>query len=199
VTDDASPAPCSVTLPDGSQILLRPIAGDDKGLLIDAFDHLGPESRYRRFLGAHDRLSARELQYFTELDHIRHEAIVALDASTGHGIGVARYITTPHDLQAAEVAFTVVDEWQGRGVGSALLHALVDRARENGVCRFVATVLSENRPMFELLHELGGVHLTNQEGGVSEFAVELPDKGPGPLAAMLRHAAARSRSAPDAG
>jgi GNAT superfamily N-acetyltransferase len=199
VTDDTSPADRAVSLRDGAQILLRPITGDDKGLLEEAFAHLGPDSRYRRFLAVHDRLTARELQYFTEVDHVHHDAIVAIDASSGHGIGVARYIATRDDPQAAEVAFTVVDEWQGRGVGSALLHALVDRARANGIRRFVATVLSENTPMLELLHELDGVHLTNQEGGVSEFAVELPDQGPGPLAAVLRHAAARSRPAPEAG
>lgn len=203
VTDDAaSDAPAedrAVTLPDGSQILLRPIAGDDKGMLTEAFDHLGPESRYRRFLGAHDRLTPSELRYFTEVDHVRHDPIVALDASTGRGVGVARYIATTDDPQAAEVAFTVVDEWQGRGVGTVLLRELVERARANGIRRFVATLLSSNTPMLELLHELDGVHLSRQDGGVSELTVDLPEQGAGPLAELLRRAAARSGPAPGAG
>lgn len=174
---------------------LRPIASDDKGLLTDAFDHLGPESRYRRFLGPHDALTSRELRYFTEVDHVGHEAIIALDPATGHGIGVARYVALADAPGSAEMAVAVVDEWQGRGVGTALLHALVGRARANGIRTFTASVLSTNRAMLALLHDLGDVHQTGRDGPVSEFSITLPPEGVGPLAALLRDAAARTAAA----
>jgi acetyltransferase len=90
----------------------------------------------------------------------------------------------------AEMAVTVIDDWQRRGVGTVLLHALVDRARENGVRRFGAFVLSSNDAMITLLRELGETRLIGREGGVHEYVVELPERGIGDLATLLRHAAA---------
>ena len=180
----------SVTLADGARIELRPISPADKELLVDEFEHLSDESRYRRFLGPHLSLTARELRYFTEVDHDRHEAVVAVDPQSGHGIGVARYIASPESPSAAEMAIAVIDEWQGRGVGTALLQALVERARANGVRRFTATVLSTNRPMLALFSELGSVELVGHDGPTSEFGCELPPEGVGPLQAVLRRAAA---------
>jgi RimJ/RimL family protein N-acetyltransferase len=189
-----------VTLADGARIELRPISPADKALLADEFEHLSDESRYRRFLGPHLSLTRRELRYFTEIDHDRHEAIVAIDPQTGHGIGVARYIVSPESARAAEMAITVIDEWQGRGVGTELLRALVDRARANGVRRFTATVLNTNRPMLALFGELGAVELVGRDGPTSEFACELPEQGVGPLQAMLRGAASeRDPGAPQPG
>jgi GNAT superfamily N-acetyltransferase len=189
VTSDGAKRGAPVVLPDGARILLRPICSDDKRLLVDAFEHLSPESRYRRFLAPHVELTEPELRYFTEIDHVRHEAIVALDTATGEVIGVARCIALSETPDTAEMAVAVVDEWQGRGVGTALLHALVGRARANGVRRFAATVLSANTHMIELLRELGDVRIVHREGGVSEFSVELPERGLGSLADLLRHAA----------
>jgi GNAT superfamily N-acetyltransferase len=182
-------APHEVTLADGSRLLLRAISPDDRALLLEGFEHLSPESRYRRFMGPHNRLSERELHYLTDVDHRTHEAIVALDAATGAGVGVARYIADADDVTRAEVAVTVIDEWQGRGVGTALLEALIARARENGVDRFTASLLATNEPMIELLHDIGEATLTQSGPGTKEYEVVLPESGVGPLRPLLRHAA----------
>src|SRR3954452_20060284 len=132
-----------VTLRDGSQIAIRPIAPSDRDAVADGLHRLSPESRYRRFFAPVPELSDRDLDYLTRVDHHHHEALVALDADTGIGVGVARFVQTGDGR--AEPAMVVVDDWQGRGVAAVLLDALVARAREEGVQRFVAPVLADNR------------------------------------------------------
>jgi len=102
-------------LRDGSTVLIRPVRSTDAPLLADGFARLSPQSRRMRFLGAKTTLSAAELRYFTEVDHHDHEAISALSAADGRGVGIARYVRAADDPQAAEIAVTIVDDWQGRG------------------------------------------------------------------------------------
>jgi len=142
-----------VTLRDGSQIAIRPIEPADRDALAEGLRRLSPESRYRRFFASVTDLSARDLDYLTRVDHHDHEALVALDADTGGGVGVARFVRTGDGC--AEPAMVVADDWQGRGVATALLDALVDRAREEGVERFVAPVLAGNREAMRVLERLG--------------------------------------------
>jgi GNAT superfamily N-acetyltransferase len=98
-------------------------------------------------------LGERELDYLTDVDHHDHEALVAIDAATGEGVAVARFIRGADD--SAEPAIAVIDDWQGRGVAGALLGALADRAREEGITRFVAPVLAENASAIKVFHRLG--------------------------------------------
>ena len=98
-------------------------------------------SRYRRFLAPLDHLSPEQLSYLTHVDHTNHEAIAALDAVTGEGIGVARFVRDPDDARLAEVAIVVTDAWQGRGVGTALVERLAARMRTVGVERIAARML----------------------------------------------------------
>ena len=101
-------------------------------MLRAGFERLTPASRYRRFLTPLDHLSDQQLEYLTDVDHHDHEAIAALTPA-GEGIGVARYVRWPEAPDSAEVAVAVVDDWQGRGLGSALLEELTDRAGEEGI------------------------------------------------------------------
>ncbi len=133
-----------VRLRDGAEILIRPVEPDDAALLKTGFEHLSEVSRYRRFLARVDDLSPRQLSYLTHVDHVSHEAIVALDAVTGDGIGIARYVRDPADAHQAEVAMVIVDAWQGRGVGTALMERLAARARAAGVERITARMLVGN-------------------------------------------------------
>ena len=91
-----------------------------------------PESRRRRFLVTPSRLSDEDLRYLTEVDHRRHEALIALDAETGEAVGDARYVRLPGDREAAEVATVVADGWHGRGLATALLTELTHLARADG-------------------------------------------------------------------
>lgn len=183
-------------LRDGSRVAIRPIEPDDKRALVEGFEHLSDESRYRRFLSATPRLTESQLRYLTEVDHDRHEALIAFAESTGEPVGVARYVRYPDDPSEAEPAVTVVDHWQGRGLGTLLLEALTERARAAGVRRFSAIVLGRNEPMLAMLDQLGGDPPRAVGDGVLSVEAELPPEGTAPrLHAALRDAAAERVSA----
>lgn len=178
-------------LGDGARVVVRPIEPRDKQALVDGFERLSDESRYRRFLSATPRLTDAQLRYLTEVDHDRHEAVIAFAEATREPIGVARYVRFPDDRAEAEPAVTVVDAWQGRGVGSLLLEEISQRARAAGVERFVATVLAGNKPIIALLDHLETAPRQSAEGGVLRIEAELPATGTAPgLRAALRDAAA---------
>jgi nucleotide-binding universal stress UspA family protein/GNAT superfamily N-acetyltransferase len=183
----------TITLRDGARATLRPIAPEDKPLLAASFERLSEESRYRRFFATKNRLSAAELDYLVDVDHEDHEAIIAIDPSSGEALGVARYIRSKDDAEVAEVAVTVADDWQRRGLGRALLERLTYRARREGVRRFSALVQSDNARALGLLADVGDTH-REYDGGVVEIVIELPPKrGMGAqLARALRAAAAGS-------
>lgn len=172
------------------RLAIRPIESGDRAAFVAAFERLSEESRYRRFLSPHDHLTAAELRYFTEVDHHDHEALVAIDRDAGEGIGVARFVRDRERPDSAEIAVAVADDWQGRGIGTELLHRLADRAREEGISRFTALMLADNRPMIQLLSDLGEARIFDEGQGAVELAVDLPERGLGAaLPAWLRSAA----------
>jgi GNAT superfamily N-acetyltransferase len=179
-------------LRDGTQVLIGPLRGDDAPLLADAFAQLSQESRRLRFLGPKPTLSAAELRYLTEVDGHNHEAICAIDPTSGRGLAIGRFVRDREDPMRAEVAITVADDWQRRGLGKLLLERLADRAREEGVSSFTALVSHDNRNMKGLLgHIEAPAHVSHVSGGVAEWEIELAPKGLGSqLEAALRAAAA---------
>lgn len=177
-----------VDLPDGSEVLLRPVTPEDKPLFAAAWNAFGDVSRYRRFMMAKAHLTANDLEYFTDVDHVDHEAIGAVDPRTGAGLGVARYLRDPRRPEAAEAAVAVIDEWQGRGLGGVLLRRLCRRAAANGIDTFTASLLTDNRSMLRLFERLGKVHVRDMASGTMEIDVELPVADAGTL---LRSTATR--------
>jgi RimJ/RimL family protein N-acetyltransferase len=163
-----------VVLRDGSQVRIRPIVAQDKPLFVAGFARLGEEARRRRFFSAKKQLTADELVRFTELDHHDAEALGAIDSATGIGVGVARYQRLRSGSDRAEAAVTVVDAWQGRGLGSELLARLARRALQQGVAYFCASVMVDNHAMRRAFERLGTVRLTSGGGGVLELEIELP-------------------------
>ncbi|MFU8839895.1 MAG: GNAT family N-acetyltransferase [Nitriliruptoraceae bacterium] len=147
------------TLRDGTPVLLRQIRPEDRERLAEGLRRLSRASRYLRFHTDVDSLSDRQLAYLTDVDHVDHEALVALDldATEVPGVGVARYIRDPYERHVAEAAVTVADEYHGRGAGTLLLGALSARAREHGVEVFRNYVLASNQSMLEIFDALGGV------------------------------------------
>ncbi|MFU8839339.1 MAG: GNAT family N-acetyltransferase [Nitriliruptoraceae bacterium] len=145
------------SLRDGREILLRSIRPADRERLVEGLKQLSPASRYLRFHAAIDRLSDSQLDYLTQVDHVDHEAIVALDLSdlTVPGVGVARYIREPYEPTVAEAAITVADAYHGQGAGTILLGALAQRARSNGIEVFRNYVLDGNHAMLEVFDHLG--------------------------------------------
>jgi RimJ/RimL family protein N-acetyltransferase len=166
-------------LADGTRLLLRPIRPADKAELARGMQRLSVESRRRRFFTAKGSLNAASLAYLTEVDYTDHFAWVAVAAGEqGRPIvGVVRYIRAPGDIEQAEVALTVQDEYQGRGLGSLLLDALAVAAHANGVERFVAHVLRENEPMCKMLRRAGGT-LDIDEPGVLRSVISVGDITP---------------------
>jgi RimJ/RimL family protein N-acetyltransferase len=151
---------------DGTRLRLRPIDTGDRDGLASLFARLSPESRRRRFLSAKHELSDAELDYFSDIDHVRHEAIAAIDQRDGSIVGVARYALDGRRPAAAHMAITVVDELQGMGIGAALAIRAVNRARANGVAVLIATTLSENRPARALVRRLGFRAVTAHASGI---------------------------------
>jgi RimJ/RimL family protein N-acetyltransferase len=187
----AAPTDETVELRDGRTVLVRPIAADDKERVVDAFNRLSDESRQRRFLTPATALSAEDLHYLTEVDHRRHEALVAVDPADGSFVGTARYVQVPGEREAAEVAVAVVDDWQRRGVATALLAALSVRARANGVERFRAYVSSDNAVVRNALQRAGATRAPGDGAEELEFEVDVPRDGLGErLGTALRAAAA---------
>ena len=119
-------------LRDGTRVLIRQIEPDDKQAILEGFEHLSDESRYRHFLTPTPRLTEAQLRYLTEVDHDTHEAVIAFAEETGEPLGVARYVRFADDPADAEPAVTVVDAWQKRGLGSLLLEEITARARAAG-------------------------------------------------------------------
>jgi GNAT superfamily N-acetyltransferase len=183
-----------VTLLDGTELTVRPIEPGDRDALAEGFERLGAASRYSRFLAPMGHLSEAQLRYLTDVDHHDHEALVAFvageDGGEGEGVGVARFVRLRDDPAAAEFAVTVADDWQGHGIGTALLALLADRAREEGIDRFRGLMLARNRPIHELVEHFGEPRVIDRGPGTVEVEVDLPPAGAGEhLQAMLRAAA----------
>ena len=170
---------------------MRPIEPDDFDKLREIWAGLSADSRRRRFLASSEaaEISDAELQYLVDIDHRRHEAILALDPE-GHALGVARYVRIPGDRESAEVAVVVVDEWHNRGLGTALLDRLTDSARANGIERYTAIVSEDNDVVLRALDRAGAERTSQGEDGEIEFVFDVPAEGIGDrLAAALRAAA----------
>jgi GNAT superfamily N-acetyltransferase len=133
-------------------IRVRPIRPDDANGLVQFHDHLSDRSCYLRFFSLHRHLSPKEVDRFTRIDYQDRLALVA--EHDGRLIAVARYDRCPETADA-EVAFVVADDCQQHGVGSLLLDALADAARERGVETFVADTLEENLTMLNVFTHSG--------------------------------------------
>ena len=144
-----------VLLSDGSRVGIRPIRPGDRAALATAFDRLSPQSRRNRFLVSKPRMSSAELTYCTEVDHSSHEALVAFDVSGDRLLGVARYAGSPESPGAAELALTVADDWQRRGLGTELAHRALASAQRNGIRRLRACSLATNAAADRVLEALG--------------------------------------------
>jgi ribosomal protein S18 acetylase RimI-like enzyme len=162
----------AITLRDGAAITVRPIAPADKPLLVDVFGQLSEKSRYWRFFINMPAMSPAMLVDFTEVNHSDHEAVIAIEPSSGQALGVARYGRLTEDPEAAEVAVAVVDDWHGRGVGRALLAELSARAQHEGFRRLVALVRADNRGAVALFEGVRSGNL-RLAGSVLEFDIEL--------------------------
>jgi GNAT superfamily N-acetyltransferase len=140
----------------GSTLTVRPVEAGDAERLGRMFHRLSRESVLFRFLSPVHRLTTATLEHFADVDHASREALVALDGD--EIVAVARYDRLPPRAgdtgRRAEIALTVEDAWQHRGVGPRLVRRLGSLARSRGYDTFVATILPENRAALGLVHRL---------------------------------------------
>ncbi len=149
-----------VVLRSGDRVVLRPVRPGDAAVLAAGFAELSPESRFGRFFEQLPALSQERLAYLTEIDHHDHEAIGAICANTGEGLGIARYVRSPQHPDEAEIAIAVVDAWQRRGLATALLTRLAERAHAEGIRTFTGDVQAANATVLRMIHKLRPAALT---------------------------------------
>jgi RimJ/RimL family protein N-acetyltransferase len=175
------------TLRDGTAVLLRQIRPQDRDELAAGLRALSPESRFLRFHEDLVEFTPEQLAYLTEVDHVDHEAIVAIDLDRPEdpGIGVARFIRDPFEREIAEAAVTVADRYHGQGAGTLLLGALAARAREENIGGFRHYVLARNEAMLEVFDHLGATRELEADGlwrvdlALPTRASDLPDSPAG--------------------
>ncbi|OBF10145.1 acetyltransferase [Mycobacterium sp. ACS4054] len=163
-------APIPVTVKDGAVLSLRPVLPGDA----ERFKSSGSFSRetlYRRYQGGAP--TDARLTYLFEVDYVDHFVWVVTDGVAGPVVADARFVRDQDDATSAEVALTVADGYQGRGIGTLLLGALAVAARVDGIRRFHARVLSDNPPA-RALGEKVNAHWAHEEPGVVTTTGEIP-------------------------
>jgi len=179
-----------VLLRDGAAAHLRPITRDDKDLLVEFYDQVSAESKYLRFFAPYPRLSERDLERFTGVDH--HHRVAFVITVANKMLAVGRFDRIGEDQ--AEVAFLVQDAHQGRGLAQLLLEHLAQAGRERGIGKFVAEVLPENQRMTQIFREAGYHVAGGFEDGVMrlEFPISSTDTSIGVMRAREHRAEAAS-------
>jgi GNAT superfamily N-acetyltransferase len=158
---------------DGRKIEIRALRPDDRADLRAAVGRTSAQSLYRRFFGAKRDFSDKEVAFFVNVDFISHVALVAVAEEGGQAVIAAggRYIV--QQPGTAEVAFVVTDQYQGQGIGAALLRHLAMIGRDAGLKEFTAEVLPENAPMLKVFEKSGLKSSTKRERGVVHVGLQL--------------------------
>ena len=147
--------PERLKLRDDRIVDVRPLERCDRALLEAAITRLSDESRYLRFGTPKIRIPERELDRLVDVDHHGREALLAIDPLTGRGVAVVRYVQLPGEPGVVELAATVADDWQGIGLGSALLAGIMQRACDEGHSALRASVLAVNSRSIAMLRRAG--------------------------------------------
>ena len=159
------------TLRDGRKVEIRAQRPQDREAFEAAIARMSDESIYRRFFGVKRQFTEREAAYFLNIDFVNHVAlVVAADANGKQAIiGGGRYVVV--DAGRAELAFAVIDERQGQGVGAALMRHLGAIAREAGLRELIAEILTGNAPMLKVFERSGFKISAQRDGPVVHVAL----------------------------
>lgn len=143
------------SLRNGAAMEIRALRPEDREGMLSAVDRSSPQSLYRRFFGAKRHFSEKEIAFYTEVDFVNHVALVAVVEEKGRPTIVAggRYIAD--ESGNAEVAFVVIDGYQGQGIGATLMRHLVAIARGAGLTKLTAEVLADNSRMLKVFEKCG--------------------------------------------
>jgi RimJ/RimL family protein N-acetyltransferase len=157
----------------GGRFTIRALKPDDRAELVAASGRASKQSLFRRFFAAKRSFTEKEIAFFVNVDFVNHVALVAVIEGNGRPmiVGGGRYIMS--EPERAEVAFVVIDGYQGQGIGAALMRHLATIARQAGLKEFVAEVLPENIPMLKVFEKSGLCLSTKRESGVVHVVLEL--------------------------
>ena len=168
--------PRTLELTEGTKVLVRPIVPEDEPLLHEAVAAMSERTVYFRFFSPLKRMPDALAHRLAVVDYNDRFALVATTNKPGGKeriVGVARYDRVV-GTDVAEVAVAVIDEYQRRGLGSALMTILGKVAGEHGIKTFTLIVLPENQQMLGLLRRMGWIHRAKLSGGVYDISFELP-------------------------
>jgi len=170
----------TIALRDGTPAFVRPIRADDEPLMREMFYEFSEQTVYLRYHASIKAMPHNKLQVFCNVDYDTEMALIVLVGSPGNEqvVGVGRYMTDAAK-ESAEVAFTVADQYQRKGVGTYLFERLVEIARSKGIRAFHAYVLVENAGMLKIFHRSGLNIETAKEGDVVRVSMTLPEEPPG--------------------
>lgn len=172
-----------VVLRDGTAGMVWPLLPTDRARLVEEFEKLSPESRRHRFLAPVVHLSETTLrQLIDDVDGIDHVALVLvaeIEDGVFDPVGIARMVRYPDTPDAADLAVTVRDDWQGRGVASTLLQVLM-RHRPEGVTHVLTEVAADNPSSLAMLRRLGPTEVQDAGHGVYDVSIDLAGVGPHP-------------------
>jgi RimJ/RimL family protein N-acetyltransferase len=161
------------SLRDGRTIEIRALRPSDHAGLLAAVERTSAESLYRRFMGAKRHFSEKERAFFLNVDFVNHVALVAVIQADGRDTIIAggRYIVERPGT--AEVAFAVIDKYQGQRIGTALLRHLTKIARGAGLKKFIAEVLPDNASMLKVFEKSGLKSSFKRDSGVAHVTLQL--------------------------
>ncbi|MHC5110899.1 MAG: GNAT family N-acetyltransferase [Planctomycetota bacterium] len=162
----------TIGLKDGSQAFLRPLKLTDESKLRDLFYHLSPESLHYRFFRQIKSMPHEKLQELLKIDYESDMGFVVLpDKSETAGMVAIAHFLRDARTNFAEAAFLVLDEWQGRGIGTTLMKTMVEAARAQGIAGFTASVLADNEKMLRVFHQCGYPLASTMSDGVYELRI----------------------------
>jgi GNAT superfamily N-acetyltransferase len=171
---DAANYLATQTLHDGRTITIRGQRPEDLDGWRAALARTSAETLYHRFFAVKREISEKEAHYFLDIDFVTHVALVAIADEDGRPtlIGGGRYFVV--EPGKAEVSFALIDEYQAKGIGSALIRHLATIGREAGLCELVAEVLTDNLPMLRVFERSGLAMSTRREGTVVHVTLRYP-------------------------
>lgn len=180
-------------LRDGRWVRIRPITAGDKNAMVAAMDRMSPKSRYFRFHAALPRLSEDSLRYLTEVDQRDHVAwaVFSLDEPGRPGVATVRFVRDARNPAEAEIAITIIDEYQGVGLGRILIDTILLSAHEHAVEQLVGYVSPENERAISLL-ESAGARSGEVEAGLLRMDLPVITDG-----RRYRHSGAIRRPGPE--
>ncbi len=163
----------------GQKVLIRPVRAADEEPLQDLFYHLSDESTYQRFLQYKREHPNEEIRELVDLDLDRNMALVVLAGTdpSSELVAICRYDVDPA-TGLADIAFVVKDEWQGKGIGTALMRRTAEIAKARGVRGFAADVLPNNRDMLGVFHRSGMTVLSELDRGVYRVVLTFEPEAP---------------------